>query len=435
MHGKATLILTDKDTGRVVERREEQNMVTNALSSIFTLPTELGYCTAAKPQFNGYLPMYGGILKGLVLYGETLPENAYNYMLSGKYPFLATAGDAYSGADAMRGSFNANQSCEIENGYRFVWDFAPEKAVGTIKCLALTHRYHGNCGNPAVQSPNDSYFMINPTDLTDAINTSVSIIDTNSGDRFFLEKEKRFYSYSWSGSTAIIRKFRLPDLLAIKICDKIKPVVESETQISLGFAPHLAFYDSSSERLYFTQTSLYSQNGSNFYKVKYAAVNPVTGEKTAESADYILTGAPTGGSGAKAVVFGGKFYMISPENKISVCSLSGTLERTVDFGLNALYGFIAIDGKIAADCKLTYAGRRCLKFINEPTTAISHSYNQYYPFPSTMLKAPYYFMQNPSGSSVYIGFRTDYLATINNLASPLVKTDQHALQVRYEVTN
>lgn len=436
MHGKATLILTDKDTGRVVERREEHNLVTNALSSIFTLPNELGYCTASKPYFNGYLPMYASILKGLVLFGEAIPENAGSYMLGGKYPFLATAGDNYSGADAMRGSFNENQSCEIENGYRFVWDFAPEKAVGTIRCLALTSHFCGNYGSPAVTAPADSYFMINPTDLKNGINTQIPIIEANNTNKFFLEKGKRFYSYASGNNSVTIRKFRLPDLLAIKICDKIEPVIESETQISLGFSPNAGtvFYDSTSERLYFTQSYSYSQNGESFYKVKYAAVNPVTGEKISETADWILTGA-LGNSGMKAIVFGGKLYMISPENKISVCSLSGTLERTIDFGLNAFYSFLEIDGRLAVDCKLTAAGRRCIRFVNEPTTAISHSYNQYYPIPSTSLTAPYCYMQNPAGSSVYIAFRTDYLATINNLASPLVKTDRHALQVRYEITN
>ena len=147
MHGKATLILTDKDTGRVVEQIEEHNMVTNALNSIFTIPPQIAFDGSSRRIFGGYLPMYQNILKGLVLFGDTIPENADDYMLGGKYSVLATAGDEYSGTDAMRGSFNASSSGEIENGYRFVWDFAPEKAVGTIKALSLTNRLLLTCSN------------------------------------------------------------------------------------------------------------------------------------------------------------------------------------------------------------------------------------------------------------------------------------------------
>ena len=74
MHGKATLILTDKDTGRVVEQREEHNLVTNALNSIFAQPPTLAYYSESRRVFNGYLPMYENLLKGLILFGDAIPE-------------------------------------------------------------------------------------------------------------------------------------------------------------------------------------------------------------------------------------------------------------------------------------------------------------------------------------------------------------------------
>ena len=76
MHGKATLILTDKDTGRVVKQIEEHNMMTNALSNLFNLPPLIAYDTSSKYLFNGFLPMYNHALKGLVLFSENIPENA-----------------------------------------------------------------------------------------------------------------------------------------------------------------------------------------------------------------------------------------------------------------------------------------------------------------------------------------------------------------------
>ena len=208
MHGKATLILTDKDTGRVVERVEEHNMVTNALNSIFSLPQISAFYSSSRKVFNGYLPMYSNILKGLVLFDETIPENANDYMLGGKYSVLATAGDEYSGTDAMRGSFNASSSGEIENGYRFVWDFAPEKAVGTIKALSLTNRLLGNRGNLSLAGA-DSAYMINPSDLANSgYNSNVPLLSGSGA--FFLQKGKgTFYSYSTATNAIKIMKYRI----------------------------------------------------------------------------------------------------------------------------------------------------------------------------------------------------------------------------------
>ena len=445
MHGKATLILTDKDTGRVVERREEQNMVTNALNSIFSLPPTLAYPSGSRHIFNGYLPMYNHLLKGLVLFGETLPENVYGYMPDGKYSILATAGDAYSGADAMRGSFNENQSCEIENGYRFVWDFAPEKAVGTIKCLALSHRYTGNRGNPALSGAS-SYYMIRPSDVSNSVNVNsfVTLLNNTSG-RFFLQKGKNtFYSYSGGSTYIIIRKYRISDPLALKICDTLGPVLESETQIELGFNVNSSysavFYDPETERLFVSYLSYDTRNGASYWLMKYAIVNPITCEVISKvSDDWVDTEAlytSKNSSPSAVAYFGGKIYFPSPNCKISVCALSGAVEKTIDLGLYELYDIVTLDGKLAADCKLASGGRRCIYFLDEPKAQILQAESPYYiQLASSEITAPYCYAAPQSDSAVYIMFRTDYLATINNLASPLVKTDQHALQVRYEVTN
>lgn len=430
MHGKATLILTDKDTGRVVERIEEHNMVTNALNSIFSLPNEMAFHQESRRNFNGYLPMYKNVLKGLVLFGDNVPENANDYMLGGKYSVLATAGDEYSGSDAMRGTFNSNQSCEIENGYRFVWDFAPEKALGTIKALSLTNRVFGNRGNPALAGA-DSPYIMHPTDLSGLNNTSVPIL-SGSGN-FFLEKDRRFYSYSASGTVLTIRKYRMSDPLALKICDTTSSVLESENKLQMGLsitATTSRFsYDPITERLYATYHTSATVNGVQYYKFRYAKINPLTCEKEAET-DYIISSAPYSNTVCCAV-YGGKIYLPDSSGNLSVCSLDGSLERTINLGAYSILGFLCIDGKLAVSCKFSSAGRWCVYFPDEPNTALI--YSSYIPIHSSIIRRPYFLTTD--SSKVYVMLRTDYLATINNLAVPLEKTDQHALQVRYEITN
>lgn len=435
MHGKATLIFTDKGTGLVVKRVEEHNMVTNALNSIFSLPPQIAYDKSARYVFNGFLPMYENALKGLVLFGDTIPQNAYDYMLGGKYSVLATAGDAYSGADAMRGTFNANQSGEIENGYRFVWDFAPEKAVGTIKALSLTNRLLGNRGDITLAGA-DSPYMINPSDLTNNGNYNSAVPLLNGTGVFFLQKGKNtFYSYVTGNPFIKILRYRIANPLELKICDTVSGVLEEETQINLSFATSTstsqAFYDTKTERLYCVLYTYYTVSNVRYFKFRYAVINPVTCEKELET-DYISTNVPHYAS-AKFAFYDGKMYVYDSAFTIYVCSLSGEIESTINLGLNTINGFLTLDGKLAVDCKFTSSGRRCIYVFDENKTTLMQHASAYTPIATDVVKHPYCLASN--GSTVYIMLRTDYLATINNLTSPLEKTDQHALQVRYEITN
>ena len=428
MHGKATLILTDKDTGRVVEQIEEHNMVTNALNSIFNLPPEMVYDTTSKYSFLGYLPMYRNILKGLVLFGDTIPENADDYMLGGKYSVIATAGDEYSGADAMRGSFNANQSCEIENGYRFVWDFAPEKAIGTIKSLSLTHRLHGNRGDLALSGAN-SYYMIHSTDLSNENNSGVAVV--RGSGTFFLQNKTALYSYTSGSNFIIIRKYVISDKLGLKIGDTKSASLVNETKLTLSFTPGYVSYDPTTQRLYAIIVASKTVNSEKRYAFRYIEINPETCEKETET-EYIVTSLLYESNG-RLTFYGGKVYIISSDRSINVCSRSGVFENTISTGLYSISGFQRFDGKLAVEGKLSSSGRTCIYILDEPKNQLMQYTNSYYPMIADLVKPPY-FMASYNGSA-FIMFRTDYLATINNLSSPLVKTDQHALQVRYEITN
>lgn len=436
MQGKATLILTDKDTGRVVKQIEEHNMVTNAINSVFNFPSEMLFPSDSRSIFNGYLPMYENILKGLVLFGETIPENKDDFLLGGKYTVLSTAGGAYSGTDPMRGTLNENQSCEIENGYRFVWDFAPEKALGTIKALSLTHRLLGNRGNPDL-SGDDVPYIMHPSDLSSGTGSGAAKLISGSG-RFFLQKGKTtFYSYIPRSNSVTIQKYYLSDPNGLKICDRTNGILESEATINFSFSTSSGsysdfFYNPVNGLLYAAGISVYKNNDVNYLMLKYAAVNPETYELISETQDWLHTSAPYL-SGTKAAFYGDKIYVMTPNGSVTSLTHSGAVVNTMELSVYTFYGFQTVDGKLAVDCKFTSSGRRCLYFFDENKTKVIQHFYQYMPVFSETQNSVYY----PSSYSgnLYLMLRTDYLATINNLSSPLEKTDQHALQVRYEITN
>ena len=80
----------------------------------------------------------------IMLFDENIEENPEIIFKPVNVNIVGHAGSAYSGTNVMRGSYNTNESGEIENGYRHVWDFGTDKANGTIKCLSLTSLNGGN---------------------------------------------------------------------------------------------------------------------------------------------------------------------------------------------------------------------------------------------------------------------------------------------------
>ena len=108
----------------------------------------------------------------------------------------------------------------------------------------------------------------------------------------FLEKDKKFYSYATSSGRITIRKYRISDPLALKICDTTSGVLESETAVNVAVTTNAStsnvFYDAITERLYATYHTYVTVNGEKVYKFRYAVINPVTSEKELET-DFIAT--------------------------------------------------------------------------------------------------------------------------------------------------
>ena len=146
LKGKSTIQLFDAKTGKEVKRVENENMITNAISNILNVPLDFYYSMGYKPIADMVLPIQTVGLAGLLIWDNTIPENADIVYPPENVREVGHAGDAYSGTNAYRGSYNSNESGAIEGGYRHVWDFATDKANGEIKCLSLTSRSGGNCG-------------------------------------------------------------------------------------------------------------------------------------------------------------------------------------------------------------------------------------------------------------------------------------------------
>lgn len=158
--GKSTIQLFDAKTNKEVERVVNENMLTNAISNILNVPLDFTYNIGFKEVADLILPLATNGLGGIEIWDNTIDENPNIIYPPANVHEVGHAGDAYSGTDKYRGSYNANESGKIDGGYRHVWDFRTDQCNGEIKCLSLTSKKGGNIGLHGGDSNNSTIYGI-----------------------------------------------------------------------------------------------------------------------------------------------------------------------------------------------------------------------------------------------------------------------------------
>lgn len=149
LKGKTQIELTDVKTGET-EVIQEENMITNAINRLFSDNLE-GMLfniegTGGLAWKNYHVPICPNAIGGILLYSDSLEENADNLYAPSSNPCVGYASnDANNTEDSFRGSMNLLETGPTDNGYKLVWDFATSQGNGTISAIALTHRLGGKC--------------------------------------------------------------------------------------------------------------------------------------------------------------------------------------------------------------------------------------------------------------------------------------------------
>ena len=162
LKGSATIELTNADGNKEIIKHD--NMITNAVNDLLIsqrgeMATILKYCNNNDSYAQA---LFGGIL----LFNETLNDNADDYFLPTTNIVGYASQDAYGGLDVARGSYNASEGGLQEDGsYKFVWDFSTSQANGTIKSIGLCPKIMGQIGasDTAVSSESKNFYEINET--------------------------------------------------------------------------------------------------------------------------------------------------------------------------------------------------------------------------------------------------------------------------------
>ena len=149
--GTTKIQLFDAETGELTDEIVKENMVTNAVPNILNpaLQMVLGDNVGLMNFLNYCSPIGKTLFGGILIFSEPLEENVDNIIPSVKdrNNIVGYAGQFSSvTGNNMKGSYNSNESTELENGFTHVWDFSTDQANGDIAAVALTSAMGGDSG-------------------------------------------------------------------------------------------------------------------------------------------------------------------------------------------------------------------------------------------------------------------------------------------------
>lgn len=145
--GRTKIELFDDLTGKLKERVEEKNMVTNAVNKLFNAALSSGYAIGACGVNNPYRnDVIDTLFGGIVLFDNTITENANNlYAPSGVNTKACGATDnltLYTDIPEL-GVYVPAESTSSAHARSWVYEFGTTQGNGTHACVCLTHKNAG----------------------------------------------------------------------------------------------------------------------------------------------------------------------------------------------------------------------------------------------------------------------------------------------------
>lgn len=463
LKGKTKIELTDVHTGEI-EVIEEENMVTNALQYIFN---PMGYVKAADPMFTAeYVRYYQTLTGGLLLLNKTLKEDPDNISLPSdvEQTGCAVYGKQNTSGQTLRGNYNETESeIDLENRkMKYVYDFDTAEGNGTIACVALTHAFGGYSNRGCEEAPARGLYPYYKSIGSGLLRYTGGNSDIGAYDRTLANSTygtgykwiikvngtmDSVYYFSMLSSTSVkLWRYRA-NIKTISLFDapgSARTLLETE-EVSFSQAINTQYfsynYDEETDKLYIISAagSYVANNGvyyiteidlANGNAVRQYQMNNKCGSNMRISSERDDCYCYRGYVYFMNYGYSTKYYIYRQE-----IGNSANIQKIAEEVRNS-YPVAARDGRIYYELPNTYSGSYCCYVVNTDafTMKIPETYNmfdsthrQYVPvfgYPLT------YYMTNGSNNGCF-AIRTDYLATINNLSSPVVKTADKTMKVTY----
>lgn len=169
---------------------------------------------SAKYFRQQFLPLCPNLFGGILLYENALEEDATKYFADMDNLLVGYSSNVVNqGEDTKRGSMNQTESGPLDDGtgYRFVFDFATSQGNGTIASLGLTSKMGGvaGYGSTVDQYNNYAFEMDRLSDkavtyygATGQVRKNVVSLD--------LEKNEAIYAYVSGTNTITVGRLKFP---------------------------------------------------------------------------------------------------------------------------------------------------------------------------------------------------------------------------------
>lgn len=414
------------------KRIEQDNMVTNALGYLLGLAANAG--GKGTNMFDDLLPAATKALGGLFLFDGTLTEDATNVHFPMNVHLTGHAGQATDTTSKLGGSINTAESGRTDTGYVNVWDFSTSQANGTIASLALTHTKAGVNPFTGAQYDEGGY-------STDRAYCPLTF-DENSGTLYLFCDGKVYKKQLF---TNIVKAYT--------------PYFGEETQVLDFGLSNPAYYnwavaDGYDGYLYAVYVPSVSSQGTVSIQLRKYKITDFSFQEETEQTIAVsnVTAKSTGSTDYtqqfNAVVSNGYLYFISyDEHTLYKVNLSNTVDVTeIGFGSirckkvfpmrgGGIFAIFEWTGTTSSGSTTTYGSPGVVypdnKYrLNEESTS-SVGYSQYYISHESEHLQRFRFWS----STIYCAFACNYLGTICNLSSPVVKTSAQSMKVTYTLTD
>lgn len=453
LKGKTTIELTDVNTGEV-EIVEHENMMTNALNIFFNnnpmgLFNRLSNSQTIKYFDKYFVPICPNLLGGILLFSEALEENADKILVgTSELPMGYASNNTNPYDDAKRGSMNLNETMPIDNGYKFVWDFATSQGNGTIAALALTN-YLGGAAVYGNTYDDTSPFLLMKQDDISGHASEIRILCMLAVE-MDIENEL-MYSIKYTTEGIYIYKVHLP-IHAIGLTDNLNgssyTVLEEHVivPITFQFVDYInlngAFYDGR-DGYWYGFGNRYNSSGSAavyWIKICKADYSFTEGKWTLASTYLEEAGVQEltyGNRTSRGCIRNGYWYILAYNRKgVYKINVNDPADITL-ISLGITTNDYGIGNGTSPNCVMVLIedilfGKEFM-ILADDTVVLTKGDDKVSHLATPLFQwKQFLFSYTVNYRSIHL--LTPYLATINNLPSAVVKTADKTMKITYTLT-
>lgn len=445
MKGSTKILLINNKTNVIEKTFEDENLITNALSNAFYLPTQYQRALSAADSSgdsllkwqNALMPPNRNALGGILLWDDVLEESVDNIYPPNNVKNIGYAGGNYSGDNPLRGTFNSLESGVITGGWRNVWDFDTAKCNGkTIKAITLTHV---NCGDNGFSSPEETTassrgYVIEKSFFSRSNESHKALGFVTNGNDLQNDNNVMLYCYFPSKTTVCLYKRRKPNFRRIQISD-INPYGSSDNfDVSTITLPSENSYRAS-KNAYLEGNTVHLVNYKTSTSIEHIRIN--LSDYSISTAIINVSGTSDLLSSSSAILFFNNKYVVVFDN--------GNILELTDTGV-----FIKIIYTVTFNssmCLSTYMDKIFLsRLYNYETNQVTYELDtnvrcfrnkDSYPIGQIIESKLKYPLMVTDSMAQYrhtcIIASNHYLGSINNLSTPITKTSSYNMKIVYDV--